>query len=883
LAIQDFNDPLVIQWNTDDAGNKISVQITNEEHKVVKNKILLNQIPDLFYKVQISGLFEIKSNQQITATNQFKVDYTTGLVTFHSSKEAQTITVTQYYGRGIIYYSSERIYTQLDNAGNVKETLADIFDKSKIVYKTPIATYADIATTYPSPLIGDGVQVEDTGRFYRWDGSAWKYFQILHPTQLAQILTDMGDISFLETDDKSNLVNAVNENSNKIGNLSELTTTEKTNLVGAVSEVKNQVVADKADNAISPEDYTGNAVEKISAAIQDAITQKRAVKFSKWYDITGLGTIVITKPGNVGVSRTLLYLIGDGGGIQKDDAGYIFECTTYSNAGDIVSTNMHYRGVVGAGMCVWNGNKVIRLTSHCDSYVDCDGVAWAIEAGRYFQTLRFNKCTITGGAGWAFACEHLYDVVISECIIENRESFFCNDFTNKNPAWDTVDNVVLRIVDNLIEGITGSCIKLGACYATKITGNYTEAVEGIVIDCSHSLNNIPHRGLEITDNGLQRSDAQILAKTPCIKWGNISEGGCISYGNTTRGVLHSIDTSNTNKLMSLGDHANNKRYFDNKRIGVNIHDIVKSSQQVTNVLFDPDFPVPSFWAGENGVNTAVNNVLISTGNGTNARVRTNHTYAVGANPASRKIYVQSKFKVTNANCLDVNYELRSTIAGSKSVTILAQGGIVQNTVYTVSNIVTIPADWDTTNIVLYIYHHYADAATSNGKVMEIYPTIMVDLTTDYGAGNEPTKDYMYQLITNQLGGFFGDSVYIPKMAENVKNNWKDWIVTETWSTATPASINRIARYTTIGNTCFFNYYAASADGNGATQLTITPPVTPKDNNSVITFTAQQQVDTTWTNPLAYLDDDAGGITFRAFAVATDAKSVTVIVSGQYEI
>jgi parallel beta-helix repeat protein len=194
MPIQNYNDPLVIAWNTDSNGNKISIQITNEEHKVVNNKFTLSQIPDPFNKVQIQNLFEIKNTQQINSENQFKVDYTTGEITFHSSKEAQNIIITQFYGRGIIYYPSSRIYTELDDFGNVKETLANIFDKSKVIYKTPVATFPDIAITYPTPQIGWATQVEENGRFYRWDGSSWVYFQILHPTQLPSIFNEINEV-----------------------------------------------------------------------------------------------------------------------------------------------------------------------------------------------------------------------------------------------------------------------------------------------------------------------------------------------------------------------------------------------------------------------------------------------------------------------------------------------------------------------------------------------------------------------------------------------------------------------------------------------------------------------------------------------------------------
>jgi hypothetical protein len=427
LAIQDFNDSLVIQWNTDDAGNKISVQITNEEHKVVKNKILLNQIPDLFYKVQISGLFEIKSNQQITATNQFKVDYTTGLVTFHSSKEAQTITVTQYYGRGIIYYSSERIYTQLDNAGNVKETLADIFDKSKIVYKEPIATYADLATTYPSPNIGDAVQIEDTGRFYRWDGSAWKYVQILTPTQVSTILTEMGDISYLETDDKTDIVTAINENHNKIGILPNLLTTIKTSIVNAINEIFNRIISHRVDAKHPPIGFvaaTGDGVtddtEALLAISTYAINNDIQFYIPKGtYRITGtcIHALKSCKIRGAGKHKTIFLIDDSTADYPAMHFDFNADGTLDAQGADVggfsIKSNSIYGNYVGEG---------IRLTNVIWSSfknIDCRRLLTSFNFYGYSYWNNFENCVggYEGGIGW------LWDTGTS---IDNNLNTFIN-------------------------------------------------------------------------------------------------------------------------------------------------------------------------------------------------------------------------------------------------------------------------------------------------------------------------------------------------------------------------------------------------------------------------------------------------------------------------
>jgi hypothetical protein len=124
---------------------------------------------------------------------------------------------------------------------------------------------------------------------------------------------------------------------------------------------------------------------------------------------------------------------------------------------------------------------------------------------------------------------------------------------------------------------------------------------------------------------------------------------------------------------------------------------------------------------------------------------------------------------------------------------------------------------------------------------------------------------------------------VAEVAKSLTNTWNTWTPTLTWTTGTPSSITTIARYTIIGNTVFFNIYISSADGNAATALKISLPVSPKDNNSLISVTSQQLVDTTWANRIAYIDDDDGnGIQFRDFATCTDNLAVAVIVTGQYE-
>ena len=125
---------------------------------------------------------------------------------------------------------------------------------------------------------------------------------------------------------------------------------------------------------------------------------------------------------------------------------------------------------------------------------------------------------------------------------------------------------------------------------------------------------------------------------------------------------------------------------------------------------------------------------------------------------------------------------------------------------------------------------------------------------------------------------------IAEISKNVVNTWDDYTPTLTFTGTPPGSITTVARYNRIGHTVSVNISLSSADGNGATDLQISLPVTPRDNNSIIAVNSLEKVDTTWSNPLGYIDDDGGnGIEFKSFSTATDAVAWEMIVTGSYEV
>lgn len=294
--------------------------------------------------------------------------------------------------------------------------------------------------------------------------------------------------------------------------------------------------------SLDPDGFIGTDTQKVQAAINSAITNNNSVIFKRIYIIDS--SIIINKSF---YNRNMLYLIGDGGGITKNNAGYIF-ITQNSFAGDIVSSHMKYSSTNGAGTTVWDGNAtggIIRLGSVFDSYINVDTVLSANSS--YVQSLRFYGCTITGGNGWAFEWAKSYDTSIENCTIEHRDSAIRNTVFTGNP-----DNVNLRIVNNVIEGLNGKGLMLGSSFAVVIQGNYMEANANGYFDLSGST--YYHNGLSIIGNSIQQSPDQISANIPGFILGKMGTGGVQSSGNVALGILYElIYAGNNGRIIGTSD------------------------------------------------------------------------------------------------------------------------------------------------------------------------------------------------------------------------------------------------------------------------------------------------------------------------------------------
>jgi hypothetical protein len=73
------------------------------------------------------------------------------------------------------------------NTTNAINRLDTSLNSLKLEYKSPVANFAALATTYPTPTVGWIAQTLDNGKFYRFNGSEW----LFHSEMNNNILTDI--------------------------------------------------------------------------------------------------------------------------------------------------------------------------------------------------------------------------------------------------------------------------------------------------------------------------------------------------------------------------------------------------------------------------------------------------------------------------------------------------------------------------------------------------------------------------------------------------------------------------------------------------------------------------------------------------------------------
>ncbi len=140
MAIQTFNTPYEINLNTIN-GEPVSIAVHSERHIIYDSQIQLAQIPDEFYKVNITGKIERTITETLKNSSDFKVNYKHGVVYFYPSLEGKSITINSYYGKGIKLLYDDRVKVT-DLKGSWKSTnLKDLLVEIKQYIDKHISNY----------------------------------------------------------------------------------------------------------------------------------------------------------------------------------------------------------------------------------------------------------------------------------------------------------------------------------------------------------------------------------------------------------------------------------------------------------------------------------------------------------------------------------------------------------------------------------------------------------------------------------------------------------------------------------------------------------------------------------------------------------------------
>ena len=180
--------------------------------------------------------------------------------------------------------------------------------------------------------------------------------------------------------------------------------------------------------------------------------------------------------------------------------------------------------------------------------------------------------------------------------------------------------------------------------------------------------------------------------------------------------------------------------------------MLKRTSKARNIITNGNFADGTTgWVGFGSANlSALNNVLTSIGTGTAVSVTAGASYGPGSVAIyhNRKLYARAKIKVLNANATRVQLQFSCSETAFGIFIVLTP---LINTVYTLSSIANVLNTY-TGSLLFEVYHRYIDVGTALGKVGEIQEAIVIDLTTLFGAGNEPTAEWCDANFPNWFDG-----------------------------------------------------------------------------------------------------------------------------------
>ena len=216
----------------------------------------------------------------------------------------------------------------------------------------------------------------------------------------------------------------------------------------------------------------------------------------------------------------------------------------------------------------------------------------------------------------------------------------------------------------------------------------------------------------------------------------------LALANNGKGITPS---QTMDSVIYIPDNTSNPKNFCLQyRKGTNTYAVDNSSVPssgvcLQNLVTNGDFRNgTSGWSIVGSALSALNNILYVTADGTVPESDAGGN--IQGFIAGHIYYLRAKAKATSSAC---NRLRLWTPNGQIDV-----NNPIINTVYDLS-IRAILNSWS-----MWITHNYTDAATANGKVMQVQYASTVDLTAAFGSGNEPTQAQMDTIMSNYPNSWF---------------------------------------------------------------------------------------------------------------------------------
>lgn len=172
---------------------RIVLNYKRPDRKVVSRLLAIEENSLVTYQIGLEemerpGMGEIElqfyntDNTQRISTKRFKIHLLAQIGTDHILDDSENLTALQE-----LLVEVQDVNEKGDYAKAQGDYAKEQAETAKTNWLSPVATFADIESSYPTPSLGDTVQVLSNGYVYRYNGVEWIYTQGYSATALADV------------------------------------------------------------------------------------------------------------------------------------------------------------------------------------------------------------------------------------------------------------------------------------------------------------------------------------------------------------------------------------------------------------------------------------------------------------------------------------------------------------------------------------------------------------------------------------------------------------------------------------------------------------------------------------------------------------------------